>query len=139
MSESPNPYSAPPIEAKPNEEVASSEPTTLGHTARRTFIAWEKLRLIYNGVLIALTLTVALINVGETLFNLEFWLNCIAGAIGANICFVIGPILETYVNWLRGESKQLRTLLFVAGTLLSALFALAGVLSFAVKLFPMQQ
>lgn len=90
--------------------------------ARPTFIAWEKLRLLYVAILGALTLGLwllyppsdrgrALLLIGE-------------GAVFANVLYFAGPMVETYVAWLGYRKRWLRPMLFVAGTALSGLLVL---------------
>ena len=116
-----NPYTSPQadtvISSSDSENVV--EPTLL-QIAKRVFLDWEKMRLIYIGVLVAFTLLVGFSELG----NPVFWGVSIVGAIIANLCYFLGPIVDTYVSWLGFRSVALRWTMFVLGTLLT----MAGVL-----------
>ena len=65
---------------------ANCTPTTApieGSSARAVFLAWERLRLVYNAVLI---LEVLLLSSRE-LSDQDFRSFLVRGAIGANLCF----------------------------------------------------
>ncbi len=47
------------------------------------------------------------------------------GAIVANLCYFAGPIIETYVRWLGYDRKWVRWFLFVGGTVLTGMLAIA--------------
>ena len=119
-----NPFSTPisdiptPAAAEPTVESDSIWPV-----AKRTFRAWEKLRLLYNGILIFIC--VAYAAAWSSLMNIEFWLLSIAGAIFCNACFLLGPIVETYVAWLGYRTEKLRLAFMIAGTLATAFVAIA--------------
>ena len=119
-----NPYSAP-ISA--TSESVSSEPAAVSDSiwpvAKRTFLAWEKLRLLYNGILICISVAYAL--AWSSLFTVEFWLVAVFGGIFCNVCFMLGPFIETYVAWLGFRTYLLRLVFFIAGTLATAVVAIA--------------
>ena len=121
-----NPYSAPiAIDSsveKPKSERESTE--TLNAVARRTFWAWEKLRLIYNAILFAVTGLVCWLE-PILISHEDFWLGLIPEAIVANLCFFCAPILESYVCWLGFRWSWLRPSLFILGTLLASVLALS--------------
>ena len=95
--------------------------------ARTTFLAWERLRLIYISVLGVLTLLLGWGSFGV----FEYWLTVAAGAVVANVCFFAGPIVETYITWLGYQGKWLRTLLFTVGTLFTCVLAVAALAIYA--------
>ena len=117
-----NPYAAPTTEPEPLEPE-STEPETLGAIAKATFLAWEKLRLVYVAVLGLFTLIVGL----PLLSSFSFWLTVVAGALFANACFFSGPIVESYVKWLGFRAAWLRWLLFVLGTVFASLLTIVTV------------
>jgi hypothetical protein len=83
------------------------------------FLAWEQLRLVYNGVLAAPTFLVLLwLN---DWFDPHLWWHVGGGAILANLCFCAGPVAEGYLSWAGFGGRWTRWVLFVLGTL----FALA--------------
>ena len=119
-----NPYSAPisdPLKSAAVEPAVVSD--SIWPVAKRTFLAWEKLRLVYNGILIFMSVAYAL--AWSSLFTIEFWLVAIFGAIVCNVCFMLGPILETYIAWLGFRTRELRLVFLTLGTLATAGVALA--------------
>ena len=118
-----NPYSSPLAET-PSKEVADKD---LGTIARETFLAWEKLRIPFNGILISLTLAMG----AGHLHLIEFWGTAIAGGLFVNACYFAGPIVETYVTWLGYRGRRLRYGLFVLGTLFTS--AVAAVVMIGMK------
>jgi len=123
-----NPYSSPPIDAVAEPSV--SVPSTLGGIAKSTFLAWEKLRLVYIGVLAAITLLLAVLDPSKALASPRFWMLVIEGAVIANVCYFAGPVIETYVTWLGFRGRWLRYSLFGLGTLFSCLLAFGAIASF---------
>jgi hypothetical protein len=118
-----NPYAAPAIdEPLPLAKDKPGEPT-----AREVFLAWEKLRLIYNAILAGLSLFLGLPRLGDP----DFWFILFEGALIANVCFCLGPVLEGYAALVGVLRRGVRMLLFVLGTSLAALltvFAIAGLI-----------
>lgn len=114
-----NPYTSPISDSGIESSSADEEP--LGRIGRRVFLAWEKLRLVYIGILAAVTIAFVLPDLDNTIFAIEFWSMGIFGAIGANVCYFIGPAIETYVTWLGYRGKWLRWILFQVGTVFSSL------------------
>jgi hypothetical protein len=116
-----NPYSTPvAFESSPEPKIAATNSGLL-EIARSTFLAWEKLRFLYIGLLGTLTLLLC----GREIVNLEILLMVIAGAFVSNVCYFAGPILETYVTWLGLKGKWFRWLLFTVGTLFTMVLAIA--------------
>lgn len=132
-----NPYSSPvALEPSPGLKT-SSEPKPgesnirLMDIARSTFLAWEKLRFLYIGLLGTFTLILC----GREIVNIEILIMVIGGAFIANVCYFAGPILETYVSWLGLKGKWFRWLLFTVGTLFTTVLSVALL---AAKLLPNQ-
>ena len=114
-----NPYSTP--NSEPAADIPDSVPAeSLSQIARSVFLAWERLRIPY--ILVLATLTVLATGL-EALTNMQTLVTIVGGAIVANVCYFAGPIVETYVRWLGYEKNWVRWLLFVGGTLLTALLA----------------
>ncbi len=112
-----NPYAAPPSEPiAESPQIKAVSTDSLDAIARRTFYAWEKLRIVYIGVLVLITLGFVGL---RRLWGLELSFTMIVGAVGANVCFFAGPVVETYVVWLGYRGKRLRYVLFSAGLALS--------------------
>ncbi|HUE74856.1 MAG TPA: hypothetical protein VMP01_28575 [Pirellulaceae bacterium] len=117
-----NPYQ-PPIEENPAVLSISAVKTT----AQEVFLAWEKLRLAYNIVLVLVTLG-GLGIVGTEFVNWrQLAVTLAIDAIVANLCFCAGPCLEGYLAWIGAERRITRTIVFVLGTILASLLALVEV------------
>ena len=131
-----NPFAASVVEdSSPAEQTRS---TKLGSIARETFIAWEKLRLVYNAILVPLCIGLILLASRATpqphVTDLMLWASCIFGGVVANACYFAGPIIETYVAWLGLPSRTLRYVLFTLGTLFTAVAAVASISATAMVL-----
>jgi hypothetical protein len=122
-----NPYSSPAADAF-DVSASAADSETLGAIARATFLAWEKLRLLYVAILGSLTLLLAVLESTELLWSFRFWATVVQGAVAANICYFAGPVAETFVTWLGLRARWPRVVLFSFGTILSCLLAL-GVLA----------
>ena len=127
-----NPYTATPTTSLESPTEPEGAHRSLLATARRVFLAWEKLRIAY--VIILALITLLLIGVSGIL-NLRLLRLIIMGAVAANVAYFAGPTIETYVRWLGYNKAWPRWFMFVAGTLLSVLLAI-GLL--ATELLPGQ-
>ncbi len=120
-----NPYSAPPAGSHFRDDVPpAGVDRRSGVTARQTFLAWEKLRILYVLFLGALTLLLA----GPGLMHMRTLIVIAEGTVIANLCFFAGPIIESYIRWLGYSGKWLRPLLFVVGTVFTALLVVLTLL-----------
>ena len=122
-----NPFSSP--LGEPVSSGDSSPPDTLGRIARGIFLAWEKLRLWYIGILTAVTLIATMLDFKALVTSPDYWSVVLSGAVVANLCYFAGPLVETYVTWLDFRVSWLRPLLFILGTLLSVILANVVVLT----------
>lgn len=118
-----NPYSSPVVELQPT--IPATNPNNLSEIARTTFLAWEKLRLVYIGILALWTLLLA----GRHIASVEVLSLVIVGGLISNVLYFAAPIVETYVRWLGYSGKWVRILLFVAGTLVTMIFAFGALSS----------
>jgi len=116
-----NPYSSPTTTSKFADDIAVQleQNTSLTTLARRIFLAWERLRILYIALLALLTLVLA----GTQIFEPEMLALVVGGAIVSNVCYFAGPIVETYITWLGYDGKRIRWLLFAGGTLMTAMVA----------------
>lgn len=94
--------------------------------ARATFLAWEKLRIAYNAVLVVVTLLALAATQQVDLWGLGVPLR---GAIVANLLYFAGPAMETYVRWLGYDRTWPRWLLFLGGTALASLLAVSAIMA----------
>lgn len=82
-------------------------------TFQEVFIRWEKLRLAFNGLLLA-----AVIVVWGPAFIVAFARLLVFPAIQANLFFCAGPIAEGYLCLFHVPREFARWLVFVAGCLI---------------------
>ncbi len=128
-----NPF-APPNNAQEtrlNESAVRDE--SLGAIAKQVCLDWEKLRLIYIAVLGAETIAIGFL-AHPLILTPEFWGGALLGAVFANVCFFIGPVIETYISWLGYPSRALRFVMFIAGTLFSCLLVIISLRSLVVQM-----
>ncbi len=119
--ESENPYQASSLAAD------ATAPRADDATAREVFLAWEKLRLYFNLILLVETLLLGLLAMGLLWPHLP---ECLFGALVANACFCLGPVLEGYAEWIGIERGVTRWVIFIVGTLvaMALTFVSVGVL-----------
>jgi len=110
-----NPYTAPQAEAVRSGDTESVAQRTLGQVAKGVFLDWEKMRLAYIAILVFFTLLIGWSELGNPIF----WGVCVVGAVVTNLCYFLGPIVDTYVRWLGFRSVALRWIMFTLGTLLT--------------------
>jgi hypothetical protein len=108
-------------------------PADLRIAAREIFGKWEWLRLIYNLVLIVFSFPLAWpllarMGPGRFLAGAALW------AVGANVCFLLGPAVELLLVRLGWGFRGLRYVLFIPGLLLSlyVAFWVIGLTAFVV-------
>lgn len=82
---------------------------------------WEKLRLLYNAVLVPWTvLLIAVLPGGGTAGPADVFV----GGLVANACFCAGPVAEAYLVGVGAPARAARGWLFALGTGFTALAAL---------------
>jgi len=82
-------------------------------TFKEVFVAWEKLRLVYNGLLLAVVVAIF----RETVVIVAP-LFLILPAILANVCFCAGPVAEGYLCLIQIPRRFARWFVFGSGCLL---------------------
>lgn len=121
-----NPFSTPPVDSTPPATaVSQSSRSEFMGMARSTFLAWEKLRVVYVLVLGTLTLLLT----GFRIIEIDILIPLVFGGFVANVCYFAGPIVETYVRFLGYRGKVLRWVLFTTGLFLTAILAVASLAS----------
>jgi len=109
-----NPYSTP--------VSHSSQIPTQSSEFKHVVIAWEKLRLLYNIILlfVGIVALFILINYYRESTNMVL-LQAVVFAILANLCFFAGPVCELYLRAFRhvSNAQSLRWILFSFGTVIS--------------------
>ncbi len=104
----------------------------LDQLARRIFVAWERLRIVYNAILAVTVICVVAVYFAQyrpASLPLSGFFGIIVPVVGANLCFFAGPIVETYVAWLGLRTETLRMVLMFFGTALSMMIAVAWVIA----------
>ena len=85
----------------------------------RFLAAWERRRVVYNGVLAAVVLLTTVPALWRPFLDPVFFEMAIAGAFGANVCFCTGPVVEAYLRWMGVRGRSLGRILFGLGLLVS--------------------
>lgn len=119
-----NPY-APPQTSDAVPASASDR-----NDVRIVVVAWERLRLVYNGVLFVLGMVVMVLWGSEG--AVLILPGAVLVAIGANLCFFAGPLVELYAMALKRRGpwgRGARLLLFSSGLGFSALLFAAAALT----------
>ena len=121
----PNPY------APPSAPPVANDYATLGELVR----GWEKLRLIYNGVLILPGLGVLVLWITRQHLPLPAaMIGAILFGIGANFAFMLGPLAELYLRGLFRNGAPLgkaRLMVFGAGLVISVgVMLIFGIITF---------
>lgn len=120
------PYAAP-----RSQVVPPDSPHRASADARSVFLAWERLRVVYNAVLVIETLVLAL----PLLTDQGFLVIAVEGAIAANLAFCAGPVAEGYLDLLALPRVPSRWVLMIAGTLLAMLGTLIVIVGYSLKDF----
>lgn len=94
-------------------------------TARSVFLAWEKLRIAFNAILAA----VALLSAGSSISEGAFWLFLVRGALEANLCFCLGPVVEGYLRLLGSNRQAARWVVFSLGVTAGCLLTFGAAFS----------
>ena len=93
--------------------------------------AWERLRLVYNGLLLGLVLLFVLPQAPGWFREAPFWELLVLGAFAANVCYCVGPPVELLLVKLGARGASARGGLFVMGTLLALFLAFLALLTYA--------
>lgn len=111
-----NPYLAPNLQNEFPERACVTD-------ARLIVREWERLRLFYNGVLAVFGVAVLVWLASVSFLPMTMLLfGAVAVAIGANVCFCLGPLWEIYSCVFREMSSfspKPRLLVFSVGLALS--------------------
>jgi len=87
--------------------------------ARELLLRWEKLRLLFNAILIAEVLALIKLLEPRLLEENAFWLKGTVAGLLANICFCLGPYLDLWIHEWRPGQQVSTALLFALELLLS--------------------
>ena len=93
--------------------------------AKPAFIAWEKLRVVYNILCVLFVIGLiwrfehwptAMVPDMDITYSTPTWAEYVFAGVISNLCFFAGPIFETYIAWLGlKETKAVRWFLLVLG------------------------
>ena len=104
------------------------------------FKEWERLRLVYNIILFAVFAVLVVdayfsseLGAPQEPFSLILFHSAIYALI-ANILYLAGPAVDSYMCWLDIRSKYSKVILFVAGTAFSIILEI-GVLALELSPF----
>src|SRR5262245_13974135 len=100
-------------------------------SAHSVFLAWEKLRVVFNAALVF----VVLLSAGSALLDGKFWHFLAEGALIANLCFCLGPVAEGYLIFFGVNRQAVRWIVFALGALLGCLLAFAAVFAWRMQGF----
>jgi hypothetical protein len=122
MSQDDNPYTAP---------SAALVASTTDHEASefRLFLRWEKLRLLYNGILLTVTLLALVASPIPRIWTAYPLISLVVLCLAANVCYCLGPVINGYAYWFGLRNRLVTIFLFSAGTLFSVVLALAALSS----------
>ena len=102
-------------------ETANGSPQAA--RTKAIFLAWEKLRIVYNLILAAIVLGFVVCDPAMRVLNLRYLLALVYLCIVANVLFLAGPAVEAYAAWLGFNTRVLRLVLFGLGTIFAGLLA----------------
>lgn len=91
---------------------------------------WEKLRLLYNALLVPWTLLAIVAWRPNGFGEPHFMADVIAGGLIANVSFCLGPVFEMYLVQLGANVRGVRTWLFAIGTAFTALAAVIAIMTY---------
>jgi hypothetical protein len=103
--------------------------STTDFELRPILITWEKLRIVYNLVLAGVVGLFVILE-PEVLSVPYLPFRLVAAAIGANVCFTAGPVVDAYVSYLAKRRIPLTWFLFIPGLVFAVLLAFATMLSY---------
>lgn len=102
-----------------------------GRSIRNIFRSWEKLRIVYNLVMLVVAILAIYSAYQDTtcdapqIHPVALAMGIALAAMAANLLYFAGPVLEAYVAWLGGRTRLLRWLLFIGGVMISIVLELA--------------
>lgn len=92
-------------------------------SARDVFLAWEKLRLVYNAALVLATLAGMALNPQASFLDRSFLRLLLYGSVVANVLYCAGPVAEGYLAWMGAPRRSARAVVFTLGCVLGATLA----------------
>lgn len=120
-----NPYRAP-IDS--GSETINPAITDRAVEFKTILLKWERYRLVYNLALVATTVFTGLAFEVSPL-SVEFWFVLVAGALMANLLFMLGPSLDGYSQVAGFRHPIIGLFVFGCGTLVAVSLAALTVAS----------
>jgi hypothetical protein len=120
-------------DSAPAPVEAIAPPAPVDHTDARlvnvgaVLVRWERLRIAYNLVLAAWTVLLTVPGMFAAWMSIDFLDAVLFGAIGANLCYSAGAVIEGYITWFVGTNRAITAVLFGLGLVLSMFLTLAVV------------
>ena len=111
-------------------DVSAPEVVPDTASAREVFLAWEKLRIVYNGVLVAVVLGASALGAlqGHARWSdVAFRRHLLFAAVVANVLYCTGPVAEGYLALLGSPRRAARGVLFGLGLLFASGLAFVDV------------
>lgn len=128
----PNPFASPTANDSPDFPTSELSGRRLRYLqVGEAFVGWEKMRILYNLILATVALILVLVVDPKLLLDVDALEKMAMAAVGANVCFFAGHLVDCYATWLFGPLPWLRPLVFFVGTLGSLLLVLFVVLALA--------
>lgn len=116
-------------------------PPDLRDSAYANFVAWEKLRLLFNAILVVVSVLALVPRV--LLFGQAFPLGPVSligylallpfGAVAANLAYCVGPTVEGYLVMLRIGRGFARAIVFTLGVIAGSMLAFVSVMFFDIQ------
>lgn len=78
-------------------------------------IRWEKFRVVYNAVLMTLTIVWSVLFLPHLIFDPLFLFHLCVGGIVTNLCFFTGPAIEAYGRYFHVWNIAFSFVLFIVG------------------------
>ena len=122
-----NPFAAP---TDADRSKLTSPPKT-DHFARVgvEVVKWEKMRLIYNFILVVVTIGCVFARLDWLDRPLQLMATLAFGAVAANLFYGAGTILGAYLAWIGYENRHFRWFVFICGSTLASALAIMTVVS----------
>lgn len=118
-----NPFSAP-----PPENLRDSNQQRVIVDFVPIIYRWERMRIVYNAVLIILTALESFFIGPQLMLDPLFLLQVCVGGLISNLCFFTGPAIEGYGRYLGFWNLTLSISLFACGLVFTGLLSLGFII-----------
>ena len=104
-------------------------------STKQIFRQWERLRIFYNVIRACVLIMLTNHYLPKYIYNYDFFIMCIGGFLGANICFTVGAVVDAYISWLGWRNIVITIILFILGTTFSILLEVSMLFDFIYGVF----